>query len=156
MLFIVGTVGLVFLLIGGVKFFNNKTGKSRSEYWMIIPALILGATVTAMSGVSTWINQNETLQEKTYYPVEMSKLETMEEGIAVDGNILFYKVKNENGMAIRCNADENTKPMLIRYRTYNPKSKWIKILIFEDVEKNEISYELIIPDKMMLGKITSK
>ena len=156
MLFIVGTVGLVFLLIGGVKFFNNKTGKSRSEYWMIIPALILGATVTAMSGVSTWINQNETLQEKTYYPVEMSKLETMEEGIAVDGNILFYKVKNENGMAIRCNADENTKPMLVRYRTYNPKSKWIKILIFEDVEKNETSYELIIPDKMMLGKITSK
>ena len=156
MLFIVGTVGLVFLLIGGAKFFNNKTGKSRSEYWMIIPALILGATVTAMSGVSTWINQNETLQEKTYYPVEMSKLETMEEGIAVDGNILFYKVKNENGMAIRCNADENTKPMLVRYRTYNPKSKWIKILIFEDVEKNETSYELIIPDKMMLGKITSK
>lgn len=156
MLFIVGTVGLVFLLIGGVKFFNNKTGKSRSEYWMIIPALILGATVTAMSGVSTWINQNETLQEKTYYPVEMSKLQTMEEGIAVDGNILFYKVKNENGMAIRCNADENTKPMLVRYRTYNPKSKWIKILIFEDVEKNETSYELIIPDKMMLGKITSK
>lgn len=156
MLFIVGAVGIVLLLTGGGKFFNNKTGKSRSEYWIIIPALILGATLTAMSGVSTWRNQNETLPEKTYYPVEMSKLETMEEGISIDGNILFYKVQNEDGMVIRYNTDENTKPMLVRYRTYNPKSRWIKILLFEDVEKDEASYELIIPDKMMLGKITSK
>ena len=103
-----------------------------------------------------WRNQNETLPEKTYYPVEMSKLETMEEGISIDGNILFYKVQNEDGMVIRYNTDENTKPMLVRYRTYNPKSRWIKILLFEDVEKDEASYELIIPDKMMLGKITSK